>query len=82
MLGKAIGSQRAKPITGVESLIGQKGPVRTPLTSDDHKAPYSGMVLVAGELWQARSEQEVGKGEPVIVTAVDGITLHVNKANE
>ncbi len=81
VLGKAIGSQRARPVTGVEGLVGQKGPARTPLTSDDHKAPFSGMVLIAGELWQARSEQEVGKGEPVIVTAVDGITLRVKKAN-
>ncbi len=82
VLSKAIGSQRAQPITGAEGLVGQKGPVRTAFASDDHKAPYSGMVLVAGELWQARSDEEVGKGEPVVVTAVDGVTLHVNKAND
>lgn len=82
VLGKALGAQRAQPITGVEGLIGQKGPVRIPLTSDDLKAPYSGMVLVAGELWRAQSDEEAIKGEPVIVTAVDGVTLHVSKANE
>ncbi len=82
VLGKAISAQRAQPITGVEGLIGQKGPVRVALTSDDHKAPYSGMVLVTGELWKAQSDEEVNKGEPVIVTAVDGVTLHVNKANK
>lgn len=82
VLGKAISAQRAQPITGVEGLIGQKGPVRIALTSDDHKAPYSGMVLVTGELWKAQSDEEVNEGEPVIVTAVDGVTLHVNKANK
>jgi membrane-bound serine protease (ClpP class) len=81
VLGKAIGAQRAQPSTGVEGLIGQKGPVRIALTSDDLKAPYSGMVLVAGELWRAQSDEEVNKGEPVVVTAVDGVTLRVNKAD-
>ena len=81
VLGKAIGAQRAQPITGVEGLIGQKGPVRIALTSEDLKAPYSGMVLVAGELWKAQSDEEVNKGEPVVVTAVEGVTLRVHKAN-
>jgi membrane-bound serine protease (ClpP class) len=82
VLGKALGAQRARPITGAESLVGQKGPVRVAFTSDNLKAPYSGMVLVAGELWQARSDEEMDKGEPVIVTAVDGVTLHVRKASK
>ena len=38
------------------------------------------VVLVAGELWQAQADEELGKGEQVIVTAVDGVTLHVTSA--
>jgi membrane-bound serine protease (ClpP class) len=80
VLTKAIGAQRARPITGAAGLIGRKGPVRTKLTSASHKGPYSGMVLVAGELWQAQADEELGKDEQVIVTAVDGVTLHVTSA--
>ena len=82
VLSKAIGAQRAQPSTGVDGLIGRKGPVRSKLTSANQKAPYSGMVLVAGELWQAHSEEELGKDEQVIVTAVDGVTLHVTSAEK
>jgi membrane protein implicated in regulation of membrane protease activity len=39
------------------------------------------MVLVAGELWRAQADEELKVGEPVIVTAVDGVTLHVAKAD-
>lgn len=81
ILGKALAAQRARPITGSEGLIGQKGPVRVALKSDNLKPPYSGMVLVSGELWRAQSDEELNKGEPIIVTAVDGVTLHVKKAN-
>jgi len=82
ILGKAIGAQRASPVTGAESLIGKKGPVRIAFTSDDLKAPFSGMVLVAGELWQAQSNDKVDAGDPIVVTAVEGVTLHVSKANK
>lgn len=80
IMGKALRAQRATPATGAEGLIGKKGPVRVPLTSASLKAPYSGMVLVAGELWHAKSEEEVDVGEPVVVTRVEGVTLHVKKA--
>lgn len=82
IMGKVIGSQRKQAVTGMEGLIGQKGPVRRAFTSDDLKAPYSGMVFVAGELWQAQSSDAVSEGEPVIVTAVDGVTLRVNRVNK
>ncbi len=80
VLSKALSAQRSRPITGAEGLIGKKGPVRVALTSDDLKAPYSGMVLVAGELWHAQSNEELNAGEPIVVTAVDGVTLLVKKA--
>ena len=82
IMSKALGAQRARPVTGAESLIGQKGPVRTPLSSSELKAPYSGMVLVAGELWRAYSDEELNKDDIAVVTAVDGVTLKVSRANK
>ena len=82
ILGKALGAQRARPSTGAEGLIGQKGPVRTALTSSGQKGPYSGMVLVAGELWQAQSDEELLKGDVAVVMGVDGVTLKVSRADK
>ena len=83
IMSKALGAQRARPSTGVEGLIGQKGPVRTALLpTSEHKGPYSGMVLIAGELWQAQSDEAINKGDVAVVTAVDGVTLKVSRANQ
>lgn len=82
IIGKALAAQRARPSTGIEGLIGQRGPVREPLTSEKLKPPYSGMVLVAGELWRAEAAVELAKGEMVEVTAVNGFTLHVKATAE
>jgi len=82
IMSKALGAQRGHPVTGAEGLIGQKGPVRSSLTSPEYKAPYSGMVLIAGELWQAQSDEELNKGEVAVVTAVNGVTLQVSKAGK
>lgn len=82
IVGKAISIQRSRPTTGVEGLMGKRGPVRSKLTSRNLKPPYTGMVLVAGELWRAQADEEVEPGEMVVVTAVDGFTLHVMKAHK
>ena len=76
---KAIRSQQTKPITGQEGLIGQSGPVRVALTSVREKPPYSGQVLVTGQLWRAVADDPIEKGESVVVTAVKGLTLYVKR---
>jgi len=41
----------------------------------------AGQVFIQGELWQAVAENgAVAEGEPVKVTAVEGLTLKVTKA--
>jgi membrane-bound serine protease (ClpP class) len=50
------------------------GLTRTPLQPE-------GLVLIDGELWRAVSpEAGVGAGEPVQVTAIDGLTLTVTRS--
>ena len=62
-----------KPSTGEYGLIGQVGVARSQL------AP-AGQVFIQGELWQAVAENgAVAEGEPVKVTAVEGLTLKVTK---
>ncbi len=77
IMGKALRAQRHQPATGAEGLLGQTGPVRVSFSSPNLKAPYSGTVLITGELWRAESDEELQKGELVIVTGMDGFTLQV-----
>ena len=76
---KAIRGQQAKHVSGKEGLLGQSGPVRVPLTSTREKPPYTGQALVSGQLWRAVADEPIEKGELVVVTAVDGLTLHVKR---
>jgi membrane protein implicated in regulation of membrane protease activity len=52
---------------GAEALIGQRATVATPT-----------QVRIAGELWQARSDDVLVPGERVVVRGVDGLTLLVD----
>jgi membrane-bound serine protease (ClpP class) len=78
---KALQAQRREPSVGMESFVGQVGPVRSDLkaTNDDG---YQGTVLVNGELWRATSEESIDKGEHVIVKGIDGFTLRVKKIKQ
>jgi membrane protein implicated in regulation of membrane protease activity len=59
-----------KVVTGVENLVGATGEVTEPC------APL-GQVRLGGELWKARSTQELSRGTPVRVVSVQGLTLEV-----
>jgi membrane-bound serine protease (ClpP class) len=80
IMSKALRAQKVPARTGAEGMIGQSGPVRSPLVSKTAAAPFRGTVLVMGELWQAEAAEPVEKGERVVVTAVNGFTLRVQKA--
>ncbi|HUS13460.1 MAG TPA: NfeD family protein, partial [Chloroflexia bacterium] len=56
--------------TGVEGLVGTVVEARTALDP-------GGMVFADGALWRATSPAPVAPGQPVRITAVDGLTLHV-----
>jgi membrane protein implicated in regulation of membrane protease activity len=61
-------SRRRRSVSGAEALIGQKAVVSTPT-----------QVRVAGELWEARSDEDLLPGEEVEVTGIDGLTLRVSR---
>lgn len=73
-VGMGIKAQRAKPTTGIEGLIGEEGETLTTLNPE-------GQVRVHGEIWKAHSDEgRIGTGQPVIVTRIENLTLHVKKA--
>jgi membrane-bound serine protease (ClpP class) len=60
--------------TGSSAMVGRVGITRSALQPE-------GQVLIDGELWRAVSpEAGVGPGEPVEVTAIDGLTLTVTRS--
>jgi membrane-bound serine protease (ClpP class) len=76
VVGAIIRSQRRRPISGREGLIGKVAVVQTAL---DPK----GMVLVEGENWTARTEGDrIEPGEEAVVTKVDGLKLWVTKKQQ
>lgn len=73
VVGAIIRSQRRRPVTGKEGLVGKVALAQTEL------AP-TGMVLVEGEHWTAKTEGDrIEPGEEVVVTKVEGLKLWVTK---
>ncbi|MEW6423702.1 MAG: nodulation protein NfeD [Bacillota bacterium] len=71
-----VRGQTRRVITGQEGLIGQPAVARTPLNP-------KGTVFCAGSLWSAISEEgQVGEGEEVVITGVEGLKLRVKKKKE
>ncbi len=76
-LGLAFKAHRRHVTTGKEGMIGEVG---TALTSLHPEA--TGRVQVHGELWSARSDDSIKKGEQVKIVSINGMEIKVAKANK
>lgn len=75
-VGMGIKAQRAKPTTGIEGIVGETGETISSLNPE-------GQVRVHGEIWRALSEDgKISAGQPVVVTRIENLTLHVKKARQ
>lgn len=61
--------------SGPETIVGQTA------TVIDELAPL-GKVRFQGEVWNARASEPVPEGESVRITAVQGLTLEVERASQ
>ena len=68
----ALRMRKREVTTGVEQIIGSEGVVLADSNGQ-------GQVRVSGEIWEARSESPLSRGDKVVVTAVDGLLLSVEK---
>ncbi len=68
-----VKAQMKKPLTGIESMIGERGIAKTEINK------RRGKVFIHGEIWDAYSEEDIKKGEEVEVVAVEGLKLKVKK---
>lgn len=69
-------AQKKKKLTGIEGMVGKKGIAETDIT---HRG---GKVFIEGELWNAYSDEEIKKGEEVIVDSIEGLRLKVKRTSE
>ncbi|MEW6482324.1 MAG: nodulation protein NfeD [bacterium] len=67
-----IKAQFRKVKTGSKGMIGNRGKATTQIQKE-------GMVFVDGELWKARSEEEIEKDTEIEVVAIEGLVLKVKK---
>ncbi|MBE3071639.1 MAG: nodulation protein NfeD [Acidobacteria bacterium] len=70
----AVGSQRRRPITGTSGMIDEAGVALTAIP-----AGGIGRVATHGEIWRATSGNPLAAGDPVRVTAVNGLMLTVRR---
>lgn len=68
-----VRAHRKKVISGQEGLVGEQGEVYSEILSG------GGKVFVHGEIWNAASNEELKKGEKIVVLEVKGMTLVVRK---
>ncbi|HEY5895540.1 MAG TPA: nodulation protein NfeD [Chthoniobacterales bacterium] len=71
IVGAGLRAQRLPIRAGRETLKGRTAEALTDINEE------SGRVFVEGEDWQAVSNQPIGKGQPVEVVSVRGLTLTV-----
>jgi membrane-bound serine protease (ClpP class) len=72
ILSYAVKAQLSKVKTGKEGLVGETGVARTDIAN-------KGKVSLHGEIWEARSDERIEKGEEVIVTGVEKLVVKVQK---
>ncbi|MGB7452149.1 MAG: nodulation protein NfeD [Lysobacterales bacterium] len=75
IVGIALKARLRPVVSGREQLIGSTG---TALTDIYHE----GEVFVHSERWSALSDSPLSKGQTVVVTGIDGLTLTVRPADE
>lgn len=70
-----LSGRKLKAQTGREEMVGATGSV-TEVLNGEYR------VLCHGELWHARSGEVLSPGDPVVVVALEGLTLMIGKAKE
>jgi membrane-bound serine protease (ClpP class) len=72
--GAGMRAQRLPLRVGKETMMGKTVEALTPIDQ------ASGKVFIEGEYWNAVSDSSIGRGEPVEVIGITGLTLKVRRA--
>lgn len=71
-VSKSLKAHRKRPVSGLEGLVGEEGVAETEIAPE-------GKVFVRGEYWEAESDENIARGEKIVVTAVEGMRLSVKR---
>ncbi len=71
-IGAAVQARRQAVVTGQEAMVGQSVEALEDFTGSGH-------VWAFGERWRAVTDGAVSKGESLVVTGIDGLTLRVER---
>lgn len=63
-----------KEQTNIDAIIGRRGIVLKSITKN-----VDGLVKIGNERWRARAEENIKKGDEIIVNGISGVTLIVEK---
>lgn len=72
VVGMAVKSQRKKPVTGIEGLIGTTCLVKTDISP-------RGKVMLRGEIWDAISDEPLKEGDEAEIIRVEGLKLLIKR---
>lgn len=76
VIGLGLKAQKAKPYTGLDSLVGEKGKTLSALSPE-------GSVSIHGEIWNAKARKDfIEEGKTVEVKNQTGLTLIVEETKE
>ena len=64
----------SKTKTNIDAIIGRQGIVLKSIARN-----VDGLVKVGNEQWRARAEEDIKKGDEIVVISVSGVTLIVEK---
>ena len=67
-------AQVKKARTNIDAIIGRRGIVLRSIARN-----VDGLVKVGNEQWRARAEEDIEKGDEIVVASVSGVTLNVEK---
>lgn len=70
VIGFALKSRRLAPVTGQEQMVGEIGVALEDFTE-------RGQIRTRSEIWQARSDVPIARGQRVRVTGIQGLTLFI-----
>lgn len=71
-IAKAVKAKREKPKIGEKEMVGKKGIALTDISP-------KGQVKIMGEIWQAEADQEIKRGEEIVVVEQNRMILKVRK---
>jgi len=74
VIGMAVKAHRRQPVSGLEAMIGLTGEAYTDIDPE-------GKVFIHGEIWNAKSDEKINRGEKIKVVNTEGMTLIVKRGD-